>query len=83
MTRCEEVEAELERVKRNMLALGAAWQHHWGDFDGRQLRKQIGEILEEGEGGVDFYHDHITVEFWDKSEKCPKEYVCKTCREIG
>ncbi len=83
MTRCEEVEAELERVKRNMLALGAAWRGDWFDFDGRQLKSQIEKILEKGEGGVDFYHDHITAASWDKSEKCPREYVCKTCRETG
>jgi len=34
----------LEIVIREMLAIGDAWRFDWGDFDGRQLRRQLGYL---------------------------------------
>ncbi len=75
-------ETEIERVGRNMTALGAAWRGDWSDFDGRQLRDQIAAILVLGGNdntGVEFYHHHITVEFGH--DRCPEYYRCVECAE--
>jgi hypothetical protein len=71
-----EIEPEIERLTRNFKALGEAWRGDWSDFDGRQLRHQIDEILGGDETGVEFYHDR-NQEYGP--EQCPSEYKCTQC----
>ncbi len=73
-------ETELEKIKRNLSALGLAWRHDWSDFDGRQLRDQLDDIMAGEDAGVWFYHDHITEQYGDiAGSRCRPEFQCEIC----
>ncbi len=70
---------EMDRLKINFLALGAAWRGSWFDFDGRQLQAQIRNIFDGENGGVEFYHDHITEEYDNGFSETCAEFGCEIC----
>ena len=76
------VTQEMDRLKNNFLALGAAWRGSWFDFDGRHLQAQIRNIFDGENEGIEFYHDHITKEYGHNgfSETCA-EFGCKICAQ--
>ena len=73
-------ETELERIGRNSTALGAAWGHDWSYIDRGRLREQLSAILRGGNGGVEFYHDHVTRK---GGGKCDPEFRCAICGNEG
>lgn len=68
-----------ENMENNFRALGQAWREDWSDFDGRQLRTQIEEILAGEDAGVEFYHSHmVEASGWGR-ETCAG-FGCETCK---
>ena len=47
----------IEETKKCLIALGQAWRMDWSDFDGRDLKRQLEEIINVLDGGetyIDF-----------------------------
>lgn len=75
----------LQAVSLQLTAIGEAWRSDWLDFDGRQLRDQLREVIawmHNPHGsltvGTEFYHWHVSHEH---GEKCPDAYHCAWCEE--
>lgn len=73
----------LQAVALQLTALGEAWRSDWTDFDGRQLRDQLREVIawmHNPQGsltvGTEFYHWHVSHE---RGERCPDAYQCAWC----